>query len=103
MIKGSILDKHLLCDSMKGYKIIEFPFPEPWRELTKKQAAETFNWFLSEIPNRLEILFNAIGSSGHPEIVEKLDYSPKSLVPLALWLSIHSHTRKKSPEEHQKS
>ena len=83
---------------MKDYKVLELPFNMPFSDLDKRQAALTFEWFQKSIPQRLEILFNAARSE-QPEIADKLDYSPESLVLLGSWFTKHVHTRDKTKEE----
>lgn len=96
--------KYQLCSSMKHYKVIEFPFQGVgFKNLTKDQAKIRFDWFVAAIPSRLQNLVDSIKTSGHQSTADRLDYSPESLFPLARWLSLHSHIRKKTAAEYQRS
>ncbi|MEG0282882.1 MAG: hypothetical protein RR662_06860, partial [Clostridia bacterium] len=80
------------------YEIIKPPL---WKEggyanFTKKEAQIYFEWFVSEIPHRLEVLQEYI-SRDNPDL--KLDFSEESLVPLWEWVSGKIETRKLSKEE----
>ena len=52
-------------------------------ELTSKQAKEYFQWYKSEIPNRIALLWEYMKQEC-PE-AEPFDYSPESLIPLWEW------------------
>lgn len=87
--------RNLLCISMKNYAIIEFPY-FPFKELNEEKAKISFDWFVSIIPVRLEILFSSIKFQDE-SIYKSLDYSSASLIPLAAWLSRHCHTMERDP------
>ncbi|MDG0790939.1 hypothetical protein OMP38_08725 [Cohnella ginsengisoli] len=74
------------------FKIVEFS------ELTKKQAKEHFDWFVNEIPTRINILMGAIEFSGMKNI-ERFDKSPESLIILWEWLKKRIKTVPISEEE----
>ncbi|MBW7477839.1 hypothetical protein K0T92_24310 [Paenibacillus oenotherae] len=66
--------------------------------MSKKQVQEHFNWFVKEVPARIEILIEAIEASGLRNI-EKFDMTPESLNPLWGWVKERINTVPKSHEE----
>ncbi len=81
------------------YPIMTPPFEiVGFKEMNKKQAQQCFEWFVSEIPSRLEILKNAIEESGVQKI-GPFDMTPQSLTPLWDWLKVRINTIPYSPDE----
>ncbi|WP_411342699.1 hypothetical protein ACE3MZ_13620 [Paenibacillus sp. WLX1005] len=81
------------------YPIMTPPFEVVhFEKMNKKQAQQHFEWFVSEIPSRLEILENVMKESG-VEKIEQFDMTPQSLVPLWNWLKMRINTVPYSPDE----
>lgn len=69
---------------MNEYSLVETPFEFiPPRERNKKQTKQYFDWFLTQIDTRIEILQNYIDKTSTKKIV--LDKSPESLIDLWEW------------------
>ncbi|MEW4370819.1 hypothetical protein [Paenibacillus kandeliae] len=81
------------------YPIMTPPFEVVgFKEMNKKQAQQCLEWFVSEIPSRLEILKHAIEESGIQRM-EQFDMTPQSLVPLWDWLKVRINTVPYTPDE----
>lgn len=81
------------------YKMMIPPFEmDEYSKLTKQQAQEYFDWFTTQIPERIEILLGAIESSGEQNL-EQFDMTPESLKPLWSWLKKNIKTTPKSQAE----
>ncbi|NPC93597.1 hypothetical protein HOO54_15465 [Bacillus sp. WMMC1349] len=62
------------------YPLTAPPFKmKDFEEMTKKEANEFFDWFIEEIPSRIEVL------KEQTEHKIKLDYSKESLIDLFTW------------------
>lgn len=57
---------------------------KPFREMTKKEATLHFNWYLDEIPKRIELIRMAYLETSNRK-KEDLDLSPQSLIKLWEW------------------
>lgn len=81
------------------YKMMIPPFKiDEYSKLTKQQAQEYFDWFIQQIPERIEILLGAIKSSGEKNL-EQFDMTPESLISLWSWLKKNIKTTLKSQDE----
>lgn len=60
------------------YAILDAPIKTPFIQFTPEQAKIYFDWYLENIPNRIECLRAFTGI--------KLDYSPKSLISIWNWV-----------------
>ena len=79
------------------YPIIQMPFEfNPFSVMSKTEAEEYFDWFLSIIPRRIETLQEYIESSGS---LVQLDLSPDSLISLWDWFIPRIEQKKLTPEE----
>ncbi len=67
-----------------NYELMAPPFEiKEFYEMNKKEAKEHFEWYISEIPHRIEILKNIYEELGGKK--ENLDYSINSLEDLWKW------------------
>ncbi len=67
-----------------NYELMAPPFEmKEFDEMNKKEAKEHFEWYINEIPNRIEILKNIYEEFGGKK--ENLDYSINSLEGLWKW------------------
>ena len=83
---------------MKAYSIIIQPSDSDFQSMSRKELKEQFNWYLSQIPQRTEILAEAIHSTtGYDEWNPY--FSPESLIPLGQWFAERVETRKLTEEE----
>lgn len=81
------------------YPLMEPPFEvKPFEKMTKKEAQIHFEWYVSEIPNRIELLRRAyeIMREGNKD---KLDLSPQSLIFLWEWFLPNIEITLKDKEE----
>lgn len=73
------------------------PFDLPnFKEMTKKEARKYFNWFVEDIPHRIQIFREFYTGLG--EDANNLDLSPESLITLWEWFMPFIKTSPKSPE-----
>jgi hypothetical protein len=81
------------------YPLMTPPFEvKPFEKMTKKEAQLHFDWYLSEVPERVELIKKAyLETSGGK--LEDLDLSPQSLVKLWSWFIPRIVTVTKSDEE----
>lgn len=85
-------------------KKMNYPFMCPplefqsFREMSKKEAQEHFDWYINEIPGRLELLKNAFEFTGGGD-KKILDFSPESLKPLWSWFILQVKMIPKSKKE----
>ena len=77
---------------------------KPFKNMTKKDAQEHFEWYIGDIPNRIEMLRKAFEVSGGGK-KEELDFSEKSLVKLWNWyiVNVEIHNKTKEEVENEKS
>ena len=81
-----------------NYYLMEPPFEvKLFEEMTKKEAKQHFEWFVSQVPSRLEQLRNAFEVTGEKKGI--LDYSPESLKALWGWFIPLISTERKSSKE----
>ncbi len=71
----------------------------PFREFSKTQAKEYFQWHMSQIDHRIRVLEQYILEDGGKVI---FDYSPESLVPLWEWYEDHIVVEKKTKKEYKR-
>jgi hypothetical protein len=83
--------------SIKNYEPIPIPASLVSDMGGVKQARRYFEWFVSQIPTRLEALRHAVVSNGGSQI--SLDLSPASLAPLGAWLDTHLELRTRTAQE----
>ncbi|WP_156916221.1 hypothetical protein [Methanolobus tindarius] len=75
------------------------PFERPtFREMSKKEAQKYFDWYMSVLPDRIDILMDFFERTGGGTKSE-LDYTPESLIKLWKWFIPHVELVEKSPEE----
>ena len=75
------------------YKVLEPPFKcENFENMKPKQAKEYFEWFQSQIPERINILSEAIHEYDKNIV---LDYSEESLIKVWSWFVDLIEVRKK--------
>ena len=86
---------------MNEYSLMETPFEfiSP-RERNKKQTKQYFDWFLTQIDTRIEILQNYIDKTSTKKNV--LDKSPESLIDLWEWFEDKIVEEKMTDEEIEK-
>lgn len=81
------------------YPAIKIPFEfTPFSVMSKFEANEYFDWFISIIPQRLEILREYIEFTGSSESIQ-LDLSPESLISLWEWFIPRIEQRNLTEEE----
>lgn len=70
---------------------------KPFKDMTKREAQSHFDWYIGEIPNRIDLLKNAYSAmSGRDK--EELDYSSESLFKLWQWYVNNLEVEEKSEE-----
>jgi hypothetical protein len=64
---------------------MEPPFEDikPYEEMSRKEAQKWLDWFVAEMPARIELLLRAVEATDGPAV--ELDFSPKSLDHLWSW------------------
>lgn len=81
-----------------SYEIIQPPFTLVFREMSKKELRAYYDWFLAQVPQRIDILINAVhATTGYEDW--SADYSPDSLNALGKWFAGQVETRDSTPEE----
>jgi hypothetical protein len=82
------------------YSTIQPPFTLKFWEMSKKQLREYYKWFKEMIPQRVNILANAVRAS--PGFQDwQPDYTPDSLNALGSWFATQVETRPRTQEERQ--
>ena len=85
---------------MSEYVNIQPPFATlKFREMSKRDLRNYYDWFLKQIPERIEILTMAVNSSSHGFQLWQPTYAPESLSTLGSWFSSQIQTRNKTLEE----
>jgi hypothetical protein len=80
------------------YSTIKPPFTLKFWDMSKKELREYFEWFQEMIPQRINILANAVkGTPGFEDW--RPDYTPNSLNALGGWLAAQVETRPRTLEE----
>lgn len=80
------------------YEIIQPPFTLVFREMSKKELKSYYEWFMKIMPERIEILTNAVKSTpGFEDWIP--DYSPDTLNKLGEWFYSQVETRPRTQEE----
>lgn len=86
---------------MEDYKIVSPPFTLEFREMTKKELKAYYEWFMSVMPGRIEMLIETVRStSTFQEWIP--DYSPDSLQDLGRWFVLNVQTRKRTAEDKER-
>lgn len=79
-----------------NYPMMEPPFEvKPFEEMNKKEAQQHFDWYVSQIPERLGLLRKAFETTGGGTVHE-LDLSADSLKVLWRWFQGHVNYVEKS-------
>ncbi len=83
-----------------NYKMMIPPFRiSDFSKLTPGEAKEHFEWFIGEVPKRIEYLKELLSNDGIEDI---LDYTPESLIPLWDWYEGKIKIEKISKEKYEK-
>lgn len=82
------------------YKIVQPPFTLKFREMSKKELADYFRWFMGIMPARINELANIVSQTPGFEAWQP-DKSPASLDALGDWLFTQVETRQRTEEELQ--
>jgi hypothetical protein len=80
------------------YKIIQPPFTLKFREMSKTELKDYFQWFVDAIPVRLNELANAVRQTSGFETWQP-DFTPASLDALGDWFSTQVETRRRTDDE----
>jgi hypothetical protein len=83
---------------MKNYKIISPPFTLNFKRMSPKELKAYYEWYLSLLPERINMLSNTVQSTSRYE-KWAADLSPASLDTLGKWFSENIRTRKRSGAE----
>lgn len=82
-----------------NYNLLEPPFNiKPFREMNKSEAQIHFDWYIQQIPKRIQMLSDAFELTGGGN-KEDLDYSPESLVKVWNWFIQNAEILRKTKEE----
>lgn len=85
---------------MDEYKLMVAPFNHNgFRNLTKKQAAEYFHWYVKQSKMRIEQLYDYIQSTGETDF--HCEYTSESFVDLWRWFEMQICMVEKCKEEYQ--
>lgn len=85
-----------------NYLMMVPPFEmKPFEEMNKEEAKQHFNWFISEIPNRINYLKSFYEYTGGGK-QEQLDFSVESLRLLWSWFLPFIKTEKLTEEKIKK-
>lgn len=80
------------------YKVVQPPFTLQFTEMTKPELRQYFAWFLKVMPERLQILGQAVSTTpGFTNLI--LDGSIESLSGLGEWFSVVAHERARTTDE----
>ncbi len=79
------------------YDLLVSPFGYDYYNMTKKQAAMNFEWFLAVIPQRMEYFRNRCAADLHIP-VDLLDFSPQSLKLVWRWF-LQTARMEKTPKD----
>lgn len=83
------------------YHLMEPPILRPFQEMSKKEAKEHFDWYINQIPARIDLLKNVYSFTGGSD-QQTLDFTPNSLKPLWKWFIKYISIIPKSQEEIEK-
>ncbi len=82
------------------YTLIQPPFTLKFREMSKKELKDYYQWFMAILPDRLDELCQVVKqTSGFQNWTP--DFTPDSLNILGEWFLLQVETRKRSQEELQ--
>ncbi len=79
------------------YEFAQPPVNVPFDEMPRAQARQHFNWFVTQIPERLDVLSRTLSANGGETVC--LDFSPESLERLGSWFDKHIESRPMSQDE----
>jgi hypothetical protein len=97
----SKLEFDLATWNIMNYNIIQPPFTLNFREMSKKELKDYYQWFHEVMPLRIEELTRAVTQSLGFEGWQP-NYAPDSLNLLGEWFALNVTTRKRSTDELQK-
>lgn len=89
---------------IRGDENMDYPMMDPpfevivFEDMNKKEAKEHFEWYVSEIPNRIKLLKMAFEATGGGTETD-LNFSPESLKVLWGWFQGHISFIEKSKEQ----
>jgi hypothetical protein len=81
-----------------GYKINSLPIEPVFAERTRKELKIYYDWYLSSIPDRIEILIDEVRKQEKFKLIS-FDYEPETLLPLGEWFASTVETRARTEEE----
>src|SRR5581483_3859057 len=81
-----------------SYAVIQPPFTLRFREMPKNELKAYFDWFLNQIPSRVEELEDEVKTTSNFENW-RADKSPDSLGSLGEWFARQVETRERTAEE----
>lgn len=81
-----------------AYAIIQPPFTLKFREMSKKELKDYFQWFLGAIPERRRELSNVVKATPGYEAWQA-DETSSSLNPLGEWFATQIETRRRTQSE----
>jgi hypothetical protein len=82
------------------YRIIQPPFTLKFPEMSRKELKDYFQWFMGQIPERIDELANAVRQTPGYEAWQP-DKTPASLDMLGEWFAGQVETRQRTAEEIQ--
>lgn len=83
-----------------SYEMLIPPFKRvEFSKMNKEQAKEYFEWYISQIDKRIDLLFDAVKKDG---VAAKFDYSKESLIDLWSWYETKISYRKLDELEYEK-
>lgn len=83
------------------YQIIQPPFTLKFREMSKEELKEYYQWFMAVMPNRIAQLGKIINAT-HKYEEWRADYTKESLCDLGNWFKEEVKTRERTVEELEK-
>ena len=83
---------------MKKYRSALLSFSKSFRDMNQQELQALYNWYVSVIPKRIQVLTEAVkGTSGYESW--EPDFSPDSLELLGRWFAHTIKTRNRTREE----
>ena len=83
-----------------SYSIIQPPFTLVFREMSKQELRDYFQWFMDVLPQRINELAGAVRRT-HDFATWQPDHTPASLDVLGNWFAAQVETRLRTPKELQ--